>query len=567
MCTHTEHGSGPGGALTRAAPRWARGVAAPALLTALAAAAWANSLSAPFIFDDRPAILGNPHIRQLWPLSRALSAPPRSILGGRPVPGLTLAINYALGELDVRGYHAFNLALHVLSALILLGIVRRTLARSARLVSAARPLALVAAAIWLVHPLQTDAVTYVTQRTELLMGLFYLLTLYAAIRAAEGSRSWPWQTASVVSCALGMASKEVMITAPLMVMLYDRVFLYPSLAEARRRRWPLYAGLMTTWAVLATLLMLSPPHHLLVLIPGGHASVLERGMTPWEYLRTQVGVIARYLGLALWPHPLCLDHGLWVARTAGEVLPGGLVVAGLVGGTAWALRRHPGTGFLGAWFLVVLAPTSSVVPVVTEVMAERRMHLPLAAVAVAAVLGGYAAVGALVRSDSRRAALRVSLALAVIATLTALTARRNVDYGSEVSIWSDAAEKRPWNPRAHNNLGNALLRAGDLDGAFAQYAEAIRLEPDYAEAHYNLGNAFLRKGRPTDAAASYAAALRIDPELAPAHYNLGNVQLAEGRFEEAIAHFGEVLRIDPDFEYARTNLRVARERLAAAGQR
>ena len=567
MCTHTEHGSGPGGALTRAAPRWARGVAAPALLTALAAAAWANSLSAPFIFDDRPAILANPHIRQLWPLSRALSAPPRSILGGRPVPGLTLAINYALGELDVRGYHAFNLALHVLSALILLGIVRRTLARSARLVSAARPLALVTAAIRLVHPLQTDAVTYVTQRTELLMGLFYLLTLYAAIRAAEGSRSWPWQTASVVSCALGMASKEVMITAPLMVMLYDRVFLYPSLAEARRRRWPLYAGLMATWAVLATLLMLSPPHHLLVLIPGGHASVLERGMTPWEYLRTQVGVIARYLGLALWPHPLCLDHGLWVARTAGEVLPGALVVAGLVGGTAWALRRHPGTGFLGAWFLVVLAPTSSVVPVVTEVMAERRMHLPLAAVAVAAVLGGYAAVGALVRSDSRRAALRVSLALAVIATLTALTARRNVDYGSEVSIWSDAAEKRPWNPRAHNNLGNALLRAGDLDGAFAQYAEAIRLEPDYAEAHYNLGNAFLRKGRPTDAAASYAAALRIDPELAPAHYNLGNVQLAEGRFEEAIAHFGEVLRIDPDFEYARTNLRVARERLAAAGQR
>ena len=553
--------------MTRAAPRWARGVAAPALLTALAAAAWANSLSAPFIFDDRPAILGNPHIRQLWPLSRALSAPPRSILGGRPVPGLTLAINYALGELDVRGYHAFNLALHVLSALILLGIVRRTLARSARLVSAARPLALVTAAIWLVHPLQTDAVTYVTQRTELLMGLFYLLTLYAAIRAAEGSRSWPWQTASVVSCALGMASKEVMITAPLMVMLYDRVFLYPSLAEARRRRWPLYAGLMTTWAVLATLLMLSPPHHLLVLIPGGHASVLERGMTPWECLRTQVGVIARYLGLALWPHPLCLDHGLWVARTAGEVLPGALVVAGLVGGTAWALRRHPGTGFLGAWFLVVLAPTSSVVPVVTEVMAERRMHLPLAAVAVAAVLGGYAAVGALVRSDSRRAALRVSLALAVIATLTALTARRNVDYGSEVSIWSDAAEKRPWNPRAHNNLGNALLRAGELDGAFAQYAEAIRLEPDYAEAHYNLGNAFLRKGRPTDAAASYAAALRIDPELAPAHYNLGNVQLAEGRFEEAIAHFSEVLRIDPDFEYARTNLRVARERLAAAGQR
>ena len=205
--------------MTRAVPRWGRGVVAPTVLTALAAAAWANSLSAPFIFDDRPAILANPHIRQLWPLSRALTAPPRSILAGRPVASLTLAINYALGELDVRGYHAFNLALHVLSALILLGIVRRTLARSARLVSAARPLALVAAAIWLVHPLQTDAVTYVTQRTELLMGLFYLLTLYAAIRAAEGSRSWPWQTASVVSCALGMASKEVMITAPLMVML------------------------------------------------------------------------------------------------------------------------------------------------------------------------------------------------------------------------------------------------------------------------------------------------------------------------------------------------------------
>jgi len=199
----------------------------------------------------------------------------------------------------------------------------------------------------------------------------------------------------------------------------------------------------------------------------------------------------------------------------------GVAVAGLVMATALGGFS---VGFGSIVFARILAgffggpATSLSLSIVADVIPAERRGKALGAVmgsfSVAAVLGGYAAVGALVRSDSRRAALRVSLALAVIATLTALTARRNVDYGSEVSIWSDATEKRPWNPRAHNNLGNALLRAGDLDGAFAQYAEAIRLEPDYAEAHYNLGNAFLRKGRPTDAAASYAAALRIDPELA-----------------------------------------------------
>ncbi|HLY37998.1 MAG TPA: tetratricopeptide repeat protein [Candidatus Binatia bacterium] len=539
----------------RTATRWVPLLA----LAALAVVAWANSLTAPFMFDDRPAILNNSNIRQLWPPSVTLTAPPRSILGGRPVVSLSLALNYAVGGLDVRGYHAFNVIVHFLSALILLGIARRTLALSPRLAPAAPGLALVVAAVWLVHPVQTDAVTYVTQRTELLMGLFYLSTLYTAIRASHGPRSRFWETAAIVSCAIGMGCKEVMVTAPVMVMLYDRVFLYPSWAVAWRRRRVLYVGLVATWGVLATLLVLRPGHHFVVLMSGGR-SVFERRVTPWEYLRTQFGVVARYLVLAVWPRGLCLDYGIWVARTTRDVLPGAIVVAALVGATAWAFRRWPGIGFLGASFLLLLAPSSTIVPILTETMAERRMHLPLAPVITALVIAAY------VLGRPTRGAFRLGLVLAVVGILSALTVQRNSDYRSEVSIWSDATRKVPSNPRAHNNLGNALLAAGDDDGAFRELTEAVRLEPDYAEAHYNLGNVYFRNGQRAEAARSYGEALRIDPELAPAHLNLGSLWFDEGRFDEAIVHYSEVLRLEPDSEASATIrqwLEKARQHLAA----
>ena len=174
----------------------------------------------------------------------------------RPIVNLSLAVNYACGGTAVWGYHAFNLTAHVFAAWTLFAIVRRTLL-SPRLResfgSAAGPLALVATLIWTVHPLSTNAVTYVIQRTEVLAGLFYLLTLYCVIRGHVARRPWTWYVAAVAACLLAVGSKESAVSAPLVVMLYDRIFLAPSWREVFRRRCGLYVGLAATWGLTALL--------------------------------------------------------------------------------------------------------------------------------------------------------------------------------------------------------------------------------------------------------------------------------------------------------------------------
>ncbi|MGA2604929.1 MAG: hypothetical protein ABSG14_11940 [Verrucomicrobiia bacterium] len=183
----------------------------PVLIIAAGAWAYHNSFRGPFIFDDA-SILENPHIRQLWPIWDVMSAPPDLTVNGRPIVCLSLALNYALGGLNVWGYHVFNLTVHLLSALVLFGILCRTFEGEKlrdRFGASAIWLAAAIALIWEAHPLQTESVTYIVQRSELLMGLFLLLTLYGTLRGSQSSRPHAWYLGAVVACALGMGSKEV----------------------------------------------------------------------------------------------------------------------------------------------------------------------------------------------------------------------------------------------------------------------------------------------------------------------------------------------------------------------
>ena len=350
------------------------------VLVCAGALAYANSLSGPFIIDDAVTVVDNTHIRQLWPLSQALVNERESPVAGRPLVNLSFAINYALGGLDVSGYHLVNLVLHVLCALLLFGIVRRTLVLpSLHLAERSTPIALATALLWLVHPLNTEAVDYVTQRTELMMGACYLLTLYAAIRARDSTRSvsgkrehW-WLVLAVVACGLGMACKESMVTAPVMVWLYDRIFLDGT----RRMRWQFHVALAATWLVLVALSWSGPRIH---------SAGWSAGVSAWTYLLNQAVMIARYLRLTLWPADLVLTYGYPRPLTLGNVLPAALLVVALLAVTVVSLRLAPRLGFLGAWFFVTLAPTSSIVPIATEVGAERRMYLPLMALVLLGVL-------------------------------------------------------------------------------------------------------------------------------------------------------------------------------------
>ena len=247
-------------------------------------------------------ITGNPEIRHLWPIKDVLSPSVASLVGGRPVVNLSFALNYAQGGLGVWGYHAVNLVIHILTGLALFGVVRRTLLRPALQGQFGRPatrLAVAVAVLWTVHPLQTEAVTYISERCESLMGLFYLLTLYCFIRGADSQRSVRWFTLSAMACLLGMASKEVMVTAPAMVFLYDRTFVSKSFRETWMRHGRLYLALASTWLLLGYLMV------------GMHYRGVGYGLwIPWwAYALTESRVVVQYLCLTLWPHPLVFDYG------------------------------------------------------------------------------------------------------------------------------------------------------------------------------------------------------------------------------------------------------------------
>jgi tetratricopeptide (TPR) repeat protein len=517
----------------------ATGLGAAAIVAA-AFAAYANSLGVPFFFDDPIAILDNPSIRNLAALGEVLSPPNNgSGVTGRPLVNLSLALNYALGGTAVGGYHLANILFHALAGLALFGAVRRTLllpALRARFGAAALPIALTSAALWVLHPLQTESVTCVIQRTELLVGLFYFATFYCYLRVIEtGSRAW---TALAIAASFaGMASKEVMVTAPFLLLLHDRTFAAGSFAEAWRRRRGLYLGLAASLGLLAWLVVGAGGAR-------GEAAGFNVGVAWWAYALKQCEAILLYLKLTVWPHPLVLYYGTEVVTNPLQVWPQILGLAALVGGTLWALWRRPVPGFLGMWTLGILAPSSSVVPLVSQTVSEHRMYLPLAAPLAFGAAALFLALG--------RKAFAVT-AIAAVA-LGLVSARRNTDYRSELAIWTDTVAKAPANARAHNNLGDALGLAGRSAESLAHFQRALQLDPRSAESHYNVATALIALGRPAEAIPFCEAAVRLKPAFAHAYNNLGLALLRAGRPAEAVGHLETALRLKPGLPEAHCNL-------------
>jgi tetratricopeptide (TPR) repeat protein len=530
----------------------------PAALLCLAGAVvYSSSLDGPFVFDDHRAIVENPTIRALWP-PWTTGEPHASALTGRPVATLTFAINYAIGGLDVRGYHATNVAIHLLAALVLFGVVRRTLLSpglAERWSSVATPLGWSVALVWVVHPLATEAVSYTVQRTESLMALFYLLTLYAAIRGRGAGRPARWWLGAVVACALGMATKEVMVTCPVTVWLHD--FSYAGRGAWRARKG-LYVALGGTWLVLVLLMTRFPR-------PGSVG--FDLGIGAWGYLRAQCVIVWEYLLHALWPAQLVFDYG--AVREIGlrsAILPG-LGLVALLGLAAAALVRRSPAGFPGVWFFLVLAPTSSWIPVATEIGAERRMYLPLAAVVVLAVCGVYRTLERLGErwgpGPVARRRLGVALLAIAVVALGAATFQRNRVYRTEESIWRSAVRAAPGNARAHTGLGRAILDAGRSEEALGPLSRALVLDPDSYDATYNLGSALSDLGRFHEALGHLVRARDLRPDRSAPHYRLGLALLQLGRPEEAAAALGQAARLAPDSAPAREDLAIA---LARAGR-
>lgn len=533
-----------------------RDVVFPAVLIVAGILAYANSLHGSFIHDDKPTI-ADPHVHRLWPLHQAMWANKDSVASGRPVVSLTLAVNYALGGMRVAGYHVVNIAVHLCCALALYGIVRRTLEGplpGPRFGRSAGPLALAGALLWMLHPVQTQVVNYISHRTESIMGLFYLLTLYCAIRA-RGDRRVGWSIASVACCALGMASKEAMVTAPAMVVLYDWAFGDIDYRQVLRRRLGLYAGLAATWLVLAALMATGP-----------RASVTGYGheVGVIQYALNQCLVVTHYLKLVFWPHPLIIDYGEPTGVSFQAAAPGALLLAVILTATLLSLILRPPLGFPAAWFFIILAPTSSIVPILTEVGADRRMYLPLAGPVVLAVVGGYALLGAAAaragwRAVSANRAATAAVALAAGALMWQ-TVRANADYRDPVVVWEKVVAAVPDNARAYNNLGNELRNQGRIDEAIARYRDALHRDSGHVMANINLGNVLRDSGRPDEAVPYYLHVLDIMPEgesLDEVSYNLAKALVLLGRIDDAIVQFRLVLANRPDLPEVHQQLGLA----------
>lgn len=539
-----------------------RGLALIGLAIAVVVA-YAPAMRAPYEFDDIASIPANETIRALWPPSTPLNPPSNTTVAGRPVVNYSLALNYAINErlgVDQRpdpfgrnktlGFHIVNLLTHLGCGLLLFGIVRRTL-RQRRLAESwqndAAWIAATTTALWLLHPIQTEAVNYVIQRTELIASACYLGTLYASIRAwdANGRRATAWRAIAIAVCLLGMGSKEMMITAPLAIILYDRAFrvsswkglftngtsVDPVGRTASRPKALFYAALVATSGfALVTI--------------GSNARFDTVGFhlgIPWyQYLYSQAWAIAHYLRLVVWPDQLTFDYGYrpidGLRGIPGLIL---LTAFGVATIAAWTRPTRWGWfGFLGALCFMVLAPSSSVVPITTEIAAERRIYLALAPVLLLAVIGVMrlsrrVASRSNVRGWSGRAAFATILVL-----LGATTFERSRTYASSEALWRDTVQKAPNNARAYDNLASTMFydEPPRLAEAKELYSRAIALDSGYLHAWPGLASVAVDEGRFGEAEWLLEHVLTIDPGYADAVEHLGALLLKMGQPARAIPY-------------------------------
>jgi hypothetical protein len=564
------------------------GIALRAAILVLAGAlAYWPALDSPFLFDDRPAIVDNATIRTLAP-STVLSPPNDTPVAGRPLTNVTFALNYAAGGVNPRGYRLTNLAIHLLAGLLLFATMRRTLRLPrlrGRFGGDATDLAFAAALLWTLHPLHSEVVNYVTHRNESLMGLFYLLTIYASLRAA-GTRGTHWTAVAIAASLAGVFAKESIVSVPAAVLLIDRVLVYDSWAQQWRARRALYGGFAAMWGVLG-----------LMLSTGARSAVgFEGGTSAWVYLLNQAQLIAQYLKLTFWPRDLVLDYGVPQALVLGDVWLQGLVVVALAAAVVVALIRKPEAGLLGAWFFITLAPTSSIVPISTEVGADRRMYLPLVGLVVLFVMGLFALARRKGAPYGRATLYGVPVVLAAL-MIWGITVR-NRDFASPLTMAQTIVDRWP-NGRGHYLLGTLLIESGQRRDGMAQLEVSARDYPGalFAIATEQLGAGQLAEGIQTiqrflelmpnhvnsvparemlaagyaaqgNLAAAEAEARRLvaaAPRYARGHDFLGRLLAQKGDFAGAAAAFRQVLALEPGNAQAQQNLSLAQRR--AAGNR
>jgi tetratricopeptide (TPR) repeat protein len=527
-------------------------VALGGLAVLFGAVVYLNGLANPFVYDDEITVVGNASIRHLvnW----------RYVLLGhqfRPLTNLTYALDYALWGLRPFGFHLTGLAFHLINVALVyrlgLSVVRDRQPeggrpgqppRGAVAADSAIAVAFLAAALFAVHPMQTEAVGYVSGRSDVLSATGFMLALFAFRRVLLGN--WTWLVPGLALYVLACGAKEVAIGLPLVLLAYDRLIVADSAAAARARFWRLHApllGLLTVAGIIRAAIFVRLDQQ-------------PFAVPVWQYLLIELIVVWRYLALLLVPASQSIVHSVHVVGMPLDPMAllaaSGLLLLGLA---AWRSRhRAPLAAFGLVWFLVLLAPSSSILPL-NQAMAEHRTYLANWGVFLALAVGATRLrvwpVGApLVPSR----VVQYTVVACLLVALSLLTLNRNVIWGEPERLWREATIRAPDMWFSHYALGASLSEAGNCRDAIPSFERARTLAPTVVMVHTDLGLCLMGLGRLDEARPALEAALRAAPGLPRAHNNLGVLALRQGDPGEAETHFQEALALDAKNLVARRNL-------------
>jgi protein O-mannosyl-transferase len=538
-------------------------------LAAITFAVFGQTLHHEFVnFDDEKYVYENPAVTKGLTLQGIIRAFAEvHAANWHPLTMLSLMADYQLHGLRAGGYHLSNVLLHTAAVIALFLVLRQmtgALWRSAFV-----------AAVFAIHPLRAESVAWVAERKDVLSGLFFMLAIGAYARYARS----PWSAARyglvVLLFAMGLMSKPMLVTLPVVLLLLD----YWPLQRMGSRK---FSGLVVEKLPLLALSAAACVAAVMVQNEGMHSS---GSFSLPHRLSNALVTCMVYLWQMVFPAGLAVFYPY--ARNglpAWEVGLAGMLLAGLSVAAFRQRRRQPWllTGWV--WYLVMLLPVVGIIQVGEQAHADRYTYLPQIGIYVAVTwlaaewgaklhadrvaIGGLMAgvVGVLMVCAWKQTAYWKNSEIlwfhAIACTADNYMAHNNLGHDllqrgktdEAIAHFQKMLEIKPGNPEACNNLGNALLQKGQPDEAMAYFQKALEARPDYAEAHYNLGNALLQKGRVEEAIVQYQTTLQINPGDAKAQVNLGNALVQKGSVDEGIVHYQKALQIDPAFAEAHFNL-------------
>ena len=501
---------------------------------------YADTLTAPFIFDDLNNIHHNPHIRiPSLSLENLLWAGFHSPEGRRPVANISFALNYYTNGYNPVGYHVANIVIHIACGIFLFYLAKATLQTPALRSRYEKFgwIPFVAAFIWLVHPLQTQSVSYVVQRMNSMAAMFYVLSMLCYVKfrvSATSPARWLMLAGCVTTALLAFGTKEITATLPLFIILYEWYFFQKLDRQWARRHFLFLAGLALLFLIIALVYLDFEP---IAKILRGYG---RRDFTPLQRLLTQSRVVIFYISLMLWPNPsrLNLDHDFPLSYSLLDpvtTLACVITIIALITCAVLIARKEPLLSFSIIWFFGNLAIESSIIGL--ELVFEHRNYLPsmFAILAIVAFIFRYL-----------KLAFPAVIALSLVGALFCMwTFQRNRVWADEIALYQDCAAKSPGKARPQNNLGAALARQGRLTEAIERYRAALKIKPGYADAHYNLGFALAKSGQLDAGLSHFRQAVQIEPNRVKYLNNLGVALVLKGNYTEALDHFNSALKIDP----------------------